>query len=73
MSIELFTLGDIARRYRVQLWQVRRLYERGYLPEPATRLGGARIVTADDLPTIKAALKRAGYTPGSRCKLLMVK
>jgi hypothetical protein len=59
MTVPL-TLGDIARRYGLQTWQVRRLYERRILPEPA-RVGSARVVHPDDLPKIEAALRQAGY------------
>jgi hypothetical protein len=54
------TLGQVAARYGVRLWQVRRLYERKLLPEPA-RVGAYRVIRESDLPQIGAALQRAGY------------
>jgi hypothetical protein len=56
------TLGDIARRYGIRPWMVRRVYERGLLPEPA-RLGPWRVVYLDQLPALEAALRAAGYLP----------
>jgi hypothetical protein len=58
--VEHITLGAVARRLNVDLWQVRRLYERRILPEPP-RVGQFRVVTEADLPTIEAALREAGY------------
>jgi hypothetical protein len=58
--VRAYTLGAVAKRYGVRLWQVRRLYERRILPEPA-RLGLYRVVTDADLPTIHRALIAAGY------------
>lgn len=63
----LLTMGDIARRFGCQPWQVRRIYERGILP-PAERVGQNRVVRAEDVPSVEAALRSAGYlntkTPG---------
>lgn len=56
------TLGDVARRCGCDVWQVRRLYERGLLP-PARRIGLYRVVSVDDIPAIEAALRTAGYLP----------
>lgn len=56
----ILTLGDVARRYGCPVWKLRRLYERGKLP-PAERAGQYRVVRPADLPTIEAALRRAGY------------
>jgi hypothetical protein len=41
---------------------IRRLYERGDLPEPP-KLGGRRAVSRDDLPQIVAACRRRGWLP----------
>jgi hypothetical protein len=57
-----YTLGAVARRYGCAVWQVRRLYERGLLPEPA-RVGPWRVVPEDDLPHVEQALRLAGYIP----------
>jgi hypothetical protein len=54
------TLGSVARRYGLSVWQVRRIYERGLMP-PAARAGMYRIVTEGQLPAIEAALRQAGY------------
>jgi hypothetical protein len=56
------TLGDIARRLGIPAWQVRRVFERGLLPEPA-RLGRWRVVYPDQIPALEAALTEAGYLP----------
>jgi hypothetical protein len=56
------TLGDVAKRYGIPIWKVRRVYERGFLPEPP-RAGAYRIVADDDLPQVEAALRAAGYLP----------
>jgi hypothetical protein len=54
------SLGDVARRYGIQTWQVRRLFERGLLPEPS-RVASFRVILADQLPAVEAALRAAGY------------
>jgi DNA-binding transcriptional MerR regulator len=59
----VLTLGDVAARCGVAVWQVRRLYERGILP-PAMRLSRYRVVNPDDLPAIEAALRQVGYLKG---------
>jgi DNA-binding transcriptional MerR regulator len=58
-----YTLGQVARHFGVQLWQVRRLYERRLLPEPP-RVGTYRIIEPRDLERVGAALRRAGYLRG---------
>jgi DNA-binding transcriptional MerR regulator len=54
------TIGDVAKHFGCQAWQVRRLFERGLLPQ-APRVGAYRVVAAADLPLVEAALRRAGY------------
>jgi hypothetical protein len=56
----VLTLGDVARHFAVELWQVRRLYERGQLP-PAHRCGRYRVALPGDLPAIERALRQCGY------------
>lgn len=56
----LMTLGQVADNLGVQVWRVRRLYERGILPEPP-RFQRSRLVRRDDLPAVKEALEKAGY------------
>jgi hypothetical protein len=53
-------LGDVAAKLGVELWQVRRLYQRGLLPEPQ-RMGNFRVVFVKDLPAIAQSLREAGY------------
>jgi hypothetical protein len=57
------TVGAIAARLGCRPWQVRRLFERGLLPQPP-RVGAYRVIPAADLPKVKAALCRAGYLVG---------
>jgi hypothetical protein len=58
------TIGQVARRFGVAAWKVRRLYESGRLQEPS-RVGAYRVVGADELPAIEAALREAGYLPAA--------
>ena len=60
MLITQFTLGDIGRRYGLPIWKVRRVFERGFLPEPA-RVGAYRVLTEDDIPDLERALVQLGY------------
>jgi hypothetical protein len=55
-------LGEVALRLGAATWQVQRLYERGLLPPPE-RVGRYRVVSEDQLPTVAAALRAAGYLP----------
>jgi hypothetical protein len=57
---QAFTIGDVARRLGVRPWQVRRIFERGILPEPL-RFGAYRLLTDTDLPALETALKTVGY------------
>lgn len=57
---QYLTLTDAAARLGVEPWQVRRLHERGILPEPP-RLGRNRLYTEADLDTLRQALQEAGY------------
>ena len=54
------SLGEVAARYGVDLWKVQRLFRRRLLPTPP-RVGPFRLVRADQLPEVEAALVRAGY------------
>ncbi len=56
----IWTIGPLARRFGVSAWKVRRVFERGLLPEPG-RAGCYRILPESDLPALEAALRRAGY------------
>jgi hypothetical protein len=55
-------LGAIAKRYGLPVWKIRRLFERGLLPEPA-RVGAYRVIPAADLSRVESALRKAGYLP----------
>jgi hypothetical protein len=57
---EYISLGVVAKRLGCELWQVRRLFERGFL-HPAHRIGAYRVVKESELPKIKAALVKVGY------------
>ncbi|HQR07137.1 MAG TPA: hypothetical protein PLN21_09960 [Gemmatales bacterium] len=60
-AVPYLTLGALAKRYPgLQVWQIRRLFERGLVPEPP-RVAGLRIIPIDDVPKIVTALKNAGY------------
>jgi DNA-binding transcriptional MerR regulator len=62
MQETIYTLGAVAERYGLQVWRVRRLYERGLLP-PAERVGTNRVLRESDLPKVEQALRSAGYLP----------
>ena len=57
-----FTIGQVARRYRLETWQVRQAIKRGFLNEPL-RVGPYRVFFQDDLPGVEKALHAAGYLP----------
>ncbi len=54
------SLTDVARELDAPVWAVRRLFERGSLPEPP-RVGRLRVFSPGDLPVIRRALVKAGY------------
>ena len=54
------TTTAIARRFRLPVWMVRRIFERGLLPDPP-RIGGYRVIADSDIPAVEAALRQAGY------------
>lgn len=57
---QVLIVGEVARRLGVKPWQVRRVVERGLVPEP-TRIGAYRAFAESDLPALDAALRQAGY------------
>jgi hypothetical protein len=68
LATKLLTIGQVGQHfrdqgYRVQDWQVRRIYERRILPEPG-RCGIFRVISISDLPKVEEALRRAGYLQG---------
>jgi DNA-binding transcriptional MerR regulator len=60
LAVPGYTLGAVAKHFGVAVWQVRRLFERGLLPEPG-RAGAYRLVAPADLPRVEEALRAAGY------------
>jgi hypothetical protein len=61
-TAQVYTVGGLANHFGVRPWQIRRLFERGFLP-PAQRLGAYRVVSEGDLPRVVEALRTAGYLP----------
>jgi hypothetical protein len=59
-TAEALTLGAAAARLGLPLWRLQRAFTLGLLPVPM-RAGRLRLVPADQLPIIRAALERAGY------------
>ena len=57
--LSLYTTADLARRYGIPVWKVRRLCDRKILPEPV-RIMNNRVFVEADLPAIEAALRRVG-------------
>jgi hypothetical protein len=57
---ELLTIGQVGDELKVQSWKVRRLYERGLLPEPP-RLGRNRWIARSSLSAVREALLAHGY------------
>lgn len=54
------TTGEAAKKLGWPVWAIRRVYDRGLLPQPE-RVGQYRVIPESDLPAVKAALERAGY------------
>jgi hypothetical protein len=59
-ELRSLTLGEVGARFGVPRWMIRRLIERGFLPDPP-RIGRYRVIAERDLPQVKAALVKAGY------------
>jgi hypothetical protein len=59
-ELRSLTLGEVGARFGVPRWMIRRLIERGFLPNPE-RIGNWRVIPERDLPKVKAALLKAGY------------
>ena len=62
------TLGQVADHFGVERWRVRRIFERGILPE-GPRVGASRVFLPGDLPRIGEALARANYLPAGPMKV----
>jgi hypothetical protein len=56
----LYTVGEAAQKLGCQGWMVRRLFERGLLPEPP-RLGITRALREDQLPEVGRLVREHGY------------
>lgn len=56
------TTGDLSKRFNVPVWQILQAIRRGFLDEPA-RVGIYRVWREEDLPSVEAALRAAGYLP----------
>jgi hypothetical protein len=69
---QLLRLGDVAKRFGCQLWQVQRLYDRGKVPAANVHIVGEngnkkeRVVYVSELPTFKSLLADAGYVVASK-------
>jgi hypothetical protein len=57
------SVSTAARAIDIAVWQLRVLFLRGLVDEPA-RLGHSRIIKPDDLPTLRRAALAAGYLKG---------
>ena len=56
----ILSTSDVAEIFSQPVWRIRRLYECGTLPEPE-RIGTARMISANTLPEIAAALREKGW------------
>jgi hypothetical protein len=54
------TISEASLSIGIEPWQLRRLYNRQLVPEPA-RYGNNRVVKPDDLPGLRRAAKSVGY------------
>lgn len=59
---DFLTTAEVARHYAVDAWRVRRVFERGDVPEPP-RFMGRRLVPRSSLPAIRRALVARGWLP----------
>ena len=55
----LYTLGELAKHFGVETWQVQRLADRGQIP--FTKVGNLRTVKRSDLRVVELKLIDAGY------------
>lgn len=65
---KLNTVGELAARFGVPQWMVRRLYETGQLP-PAARIGAYRVVPESEVGAVGRALAKAGYLKAAPVKV----
>jgi len=66
-EFSVLSLGVVAKRFAQPVWKIRRLFERGLLPEPA-RIGSYRVISVSDLPLVEQALRSAGYLASAKVK-----
>jgi hypothetical protein len=57
-----YTVGDLARRWGIEEWKIRRVFDCGDLPQPR-RFGLYRIIPSEDVHALVEALKARGYLP----------
>jgi hypothetical protein len=65
VQTQVLTLPKLAARIGCPSWQIRRLLERGAIPEPS-RAGLVRLFGEGDVAAVRAALVDAGYLPAGR-------
>jgi DNA-binding transcriptional MerR regulator len=68
MSKPPITLGTISRRTGLPVWKIRRVFERGLLPEPQ-RVGAYRVIDEADYHKVEAVLRSAGYLPAQKAEV----
>jgi len=56
----MYTVPQLAQKLGVHEWQIRRMFKRGFAPQPR-RLGNYRVISDQDLPQIEEGLRKAGY------------
>jgi len=54
------TTGQVARKLNCDIWQFRRIFEEGILPEPG-RFGGKWAIPEALVPKIKAEMDKRGW------------
>jgi hypothetical protein len=61
MAATVHTIGDLAKRWNLPPWKVRRAFEKKLVS--AERVGAYRIVHERDLNKVEVALRKLGYLP----------
>jgi DNA-binding transcriptional MerR regulator len=60
-NVRYFTTGQLARLLNCYPWQLQKLFDRRLVDEPQ-RVGNVRMYSEADVPAIRVALRRCGYT-----------
>jgi DNA-binding transcriptional MerR regulator len=60
LASDWIAIGEVAEHFGVKTWMVRRVFERGIVPEPR-RVGPFRVFQERDFPAIEKALRECGY------------